>query len=114
MKHEVFCPLCKKNYKVKKYNYKKTQFFFVISILFSFVFFLIIDKIYFEVFFSLFPLMIFIEYGKRLATRFSLTCPYCAFDIITYKKDKTSLVKRINVFNKTKKLNLEKLLNLGL
>jgi len=113
MKKTVFCPLCKKKYKLKTSSYKTNPYLFALFVSFTMFAFVFFNKIFPLLFFSLFPLMIFIEYGKRLAARFSITCPYCAFDIVTYKKDKVGLVKRINNFHKTKRINLENLLNLG-
>lgn len=112
MKQNVFCPLCKNNFQTRKYKFNLILYLIILFI--GTVVFLYLGKFYSQIFFSLFPLMIISEYGKRLSTRFSISCPHCGFDMVTYKKDKKKTVLKVNNFYKTKKNSYNKLLKLGL
>lgn len=110
----VYCPLCKKKYSLKKYEYKKSIYLYLAFILIGTGISIYLGKIYIQIFFSIFPLMIITEYGKRLSTRFSLSCPHCGFDVISYSLDKKKTVLKVNNYYKTKKNNYNRLMNLGL
>lgn len=108
----VFCPLCKKSFKINFYSNKASIIIAVISFIIGTSALLFFGKLYVQIFFLIFPLMIIIDYGKRLNARLSFTCPHCAFDLISFKKNKKSAVLMVSKHRQSKKVSFEKLINM--
>lgn len=108
----VFCPVCKKSFKLRFYKRSTSTYLALATFLIGTSFLLFFGKLYVQIFFLIFPLMIIIDYGKRLNARLSFTCPHCAFDLISFKKDKKRAVKRISDHRNLKRKSFEKLINM--
>lgn len=108
----VFCPVCKKSFKLRFYKNKTSNYIALATFIIGTSVLLFFGKLHMQLFFLIFPLMIIIDYGKRLNARLSFTCPHCAFDLISFKHDKKRAVSRISESRNLKKKSFEKLINL--
>jgi len=111
MKKRIFCAHCRNQYEVRNSNNKKMFFMLtVLGIILASYFYGIFGV---KIFLSIFPLMVIIEYAKRISNRISLSCPNCGFDYLLYKKDVKKARDRILEFKDKKDKKFKDLLALG-
>jgi hypothetical protein len=111
---QVFCPHCKTPYKARYgTGIKKGD---IIKLLLIMIPTLVLGYGIFGAKFMLVivPVLIIFEYVYRIGGRLSITCPYCGFDILLYKKDVKRMRERIIFVKENRDKKLRDMITLGL